>query len=173
MLFRQSMMDELMVHPDLVRGAAVIYSMWTSYLDRSPQRLDQWCKQNGVDFEIVHTSGHADPTTLKRLVTALTPTTVIPIHTEHPEHYASFSPSVKNAQRGLEIWMCTLGAGIVPKCRDDVRLIWSYLVGSMSSLPVAIQELRSIERRTTEMTGQASTEMFGNITTEQWMEFCR
>ena len=74
--------------------------------------------------------------------------------------------------------MCTLGAGIVPKCRDDVRLIWSYLVGSylvgsMSSLPVAIRELGSIERRTTEMAGQGSTEMFGNITPEQWMEFCR
>jgi hypothetical protein len=93
---------------------------------------------------------------------------------EGPSELPQFAiDHAKNAQRGLEIWMCTLGAGIVPKCRDDVRLIWSYLVGSMSSLPVAIQELRSIERRTTEMTGQASTEMFGNITTEQWMEFCR
>jgi hypothetical protein len=93
---------------------------------------------------------------------------------EGPTEIPEFSVKhAKNVQRSVEIWMCTLGAGIVPGRRDDVCLIWSYLVGSMSSLPVAIQELRSIERRTAEMTGMPNTEMFGDITTEQWVEFCR
>jgi hypothetical protein len=66
--------------------------------------------------------------------------------------------------------MCTLGAAIAPNRCEDVRLIWSYLMGSMGNLPVAIRELRSIERRTAEMTGTPDAEMFGNITPEQWME---
>lgn len=92
---------------------------------------------------------------------------------EGPTEIPEFSVKhAKNIQRSIEIWMCTLGAGIAPNRCEDVRSIWSYLVGSMSSLPVAIRELRSIERRTAEMTGMPDAEMFGNITPEQWMEFC-
>jgi hypothetical protein len=90
--------------------------------------------------------------------------------TEIPEFAVKHA---KNVQRSIEVWMCTLGAGIAPNRCEDVRLIWSYLMGSMGNLPVAIRELRSIERRTAEMTGMPDAEMFDDITPEQWMEFCR
>ena len=89
--------------------------------------------------------------------------------TEIPEFAVKHA---KNVQRSIEVWMCTLGAGIAPNRCEDVRLIWSYLMGSMGNLPVAIRELRSIERRTAEITGTPDAEMFDDITPEQWMEFC-
>jgi hypothetical protein len=78
----------------------------------------------------------------------------------------------KNTQRGMEIWMCTLGAGIAPDRRGDVQLIWSYLMKSMRSLPIAIEELRSVERRTAEMTGVPDGQLF-SINSKEWLELCR
>ncbi len=47
----------------------------------------------------------------------------------------------KDAARGLEIWLCTLGAGIVPDRRDEVREIWDLLQGSMNTAPDAVVSL--------------------------------
>ena len=35
-------------------------------------------------MEIVHTSGHASPADLRRLLTALAPRCYTPVHTQHP-----------------------------------------------------------------------------------------
>ena len=64
----------------------VIYAMWTGYLD------DRAKNQALVDFlspyrqRVLHTSGHASPSDLKRLYAAVNPKHgLIPIHTEAPE----------------------------------------------------------------------------------------
>jgi hypothetical protein len=121
-----------------------------------------------AEFEDVQRSVREDSAAIRRNFSS------IGIRTTGPTEVPEFSVKhAKNVQRSIEIWMCTLGAGIVPARRDDVRLIWRYLVGSISSLPVAIQELRLIESRTAEMTRMPDAKMFGDIKPEQWMEFCR
>ena len=73
--------------------------------------------------------------------------------------------------RGVEVWMCTLGAGIIPDSREDVVLIWSYLASSFSHVEQAIRNLRCIEKRTREATGAACA-MLPPIPDEEWKEFC-
>jgi|EndMetStandDraft_9_1072997.scaffolds.fasta_scaffold00873_2 hypothetical protein len=72
---------------------------------------------------------------------------------------------------GVEVWMCTLGAGITPHNREDVVLIWSYLASSFSHVDHAIRNLRDIEKRTREMTG-AVGEMLPPIPDMEWKEHC-
>jgi hypothetical protein len=76
----------------------------------------------------------------------------------------------KNAGRSLEVWMATIGVGVCPERRDDVRLIWSYLNGSRDQLPDAISSLRKIEEKTAVMTG-SSADMF-NLRNEEWLDIC-
>ncbi|PCJ60345.1 MAG: hypothetical protein COA65_03710 [Rhodospirillaceae bacterium] len=79
---------------------------------------------------------------------------------------------VKNTSRGLEVWMCTLGAGIAVDRRDDIRDIWKYLSASRSHLEQAILGLRQVEKVTEEMTGMPSAGMFGNFDIEKWIAAC-
>jgi hypothetical protein len=76
----------------------------------------------------------------------------------------------KITERGVEVWMCTVGAGISPHLRDEVRQIWAYLVDARGHVELAIEKLRDIERRTCEMTGAAG--MFPPMSDEQWEDLC-
>jgi hypothetical protein len=81
--------------------------------------------------------------------------------------------SIKHAKatgRGLEIWMCTIGAAIAPERRDDVRLIWKMLVDSTDHVPKALEGLEILERQTQEMTGTHGA-MF-SIGKPEWIELC-
>jgi ribonuclease J len=74
----------------LLNGGAVIWSMWDGYLDQlSGQRLKTALQSANVPLIQHHTSGHATPADLVRLVGALRPDAVVPIHTEAPDAYAS------------------------------------------------------------------------------------
>lgn len=66
----------------------VIYSMWSGYLEEPKHRLVKEHPQ--VDFREIHTSGHAVREDLRRMVDALRPRHLIPVHTEYPEAYADF-----------------------------------------------------------------------------------
>jgi hypothetical protein len=76
-----------------------------------------------------------------------------------------------NTNRSLEVWMCTLGSGISPDKRDEVREIWKMLLDSKDFLPEAIQSIRDIERQTSEMTGQDAN-MFDGMDEELWIQSC-
>ena len=79
-----------LVREGLLTGGAVIWSMWDGYLDQpSGQRLRTVLKSADVPLIQHHTSGHATPADLARLVHALKPDAVVPIHTEAPETYAT------------------------------------------------------------------------------------
>lgn len=78
----------------------------------------------------------------------------------------------KNAARGLEVWMCTVGAGITPDRRDDVREIWHYLSGSFDSVGEAISGLRATELKTAELTGVPEAGIFSDIEQDEWVEAC-
>jgi hypothetical protein len=75
------------------------------------------------------------------------------------------------ATRGVEVWMCTLGAGIVPDSHEDVVLIWSYLASSFSNIEQAIRNLRYIEKRMYEATGTSDT-MLPSMPDEEWKKLC-
>ncbi len=75
----------------------------------------------------------------------------------------------KNTARGLEVWMCTLGAGICPNRREDVREIWSHLAGSSDHLPVAIHNIKDVERKTGEMTGAGP---IFSLSYSEWFGLC-
>lgn len=76
-------------------GGRLIYSMWPGYLERGSPNLRDWCADNGVAFDILHTSGHASRDDLARVVQALKPNTVLPIHTVAPEKYGDFGLPVE------------------------------------------------------------------------------
>jgi ribonuclease J len=73
----------------LTSAARVLWSMWDGYLAQpSGQRLRSDLAAAQIVFESLHTSGHASVGDLRRLVTALSPTQVVPIHTEAPQRFA-------------------------------------------------------------------------------------
>jgi ribonuclease J len=85
------------VQPDLERylhkytEGCFIYSMWEGYINRPGKTKDfldfiaaKGMPINDKDF---HTSGHADLAGLKRMVDAVRPKNLVPIHTFESEKY--------------------------------------------------------------------------------------
>ena len=75
----------------------------------------------------------------------------------------------KNANRGIEIWMCTVGAGIVPDRRDEVRQIWAMLSQGVSVAPEAMRRLEEIAKLTENATGAKASGMFEELAPDQWL----
>ena len=100
MLCRASMLRKLANTGNLA-GAEVIYSMWDGYLKDG--RLQAQLDALNIPLSKIHTSGHADTPTLKRLVAALQPKAVTPIHSEHPELFDTLFPNVEARMDG-EWW---------------------------------------------------------------------
>ena len=82
-----------MYEPDKIQ---YIYSLWNGYLKKSSY-LDPLKSQHIH----IHTSGHAYIKDLQEFVNKLSPKTIIPIHTEHPEKYAQlYSADIKMLNDG-------------------------------------------------------------------------
>jgi hypothetical protein len=79
---------------------------------------------------------------------------------------------MKETNRGLEVLMCTVGAGIVPERRDEVRAIWEMLVGSKQHLLAAFAHLREVEEKSSRLTG-AESDTFGLIEDAAWLQACQ
>lgn len=104
LLFVRPSMHGDLEHIQGVAGSALIYSQWEGYLEKdNTRRLLNTCKSLGISIQSLHTSGHADLATLKRLVEMLQPKRIIPIHTLEPEKYAQcfgdIAQSVAQGQR--------------------------------------------------------------------------
>jgi ribonuclease J len=70
----------------LTSSSAVIWSLWDGYLvEPSGRRLVDSLAPVGLELVHHHTSGHASCADLQRLVDALRPDRVVPIHTEHAD----------------------------------------------------------------------------------------
>lgn len=79
-----------LIRGGLLTGGAVVWSMWDGYLEEpSGQRLQKVLQSANVPLIQHHTSGHATPADLVRLVEAMKPDVVVPIHTEALDVYAS------------------------------------------------------------------------------------
>ena len=82
-------------------GAAYIYSQWDGYWDQgSYDETKGWLERHSIPKHGIHTSGHASPVDLKRLVAAVNPRRVVPIHSFMPERYPELFPNVETHQDG-------------------------------------------------------------------------
>jgi len=101
MLVRPGFLYDLKRFIDL-DGAVWIYSMWRGYFEQSKplRNLKRYLEDKGVGFEYLHTSGHAKLADMTRLVKALDPEIVIPIHSFHPEKYKDHFPKVRLVDDG-------------------------------------------------------------------------
>jgi len=87
MMVRSSMLKDLDLLKN-IEGATFIYSLWEGYLqDESMKKMMQFIKKKQMNFYQVHTSGHAEINTLKKVVKKLKPKQILPIHTFHPDKY--------------------------------------------------------------------------------------
>jgi len=67
-------------------NGVLVYSFWSGYKETDDMKhfLSE-CEQLGLEIVTLHTSGHADYESIKKLVEAVNPGEIIPIHTEAPE----------------------------------------------------------------------------------------
>jgi ribonuclease J len=78
-----------------LRDGVIVWSLWAGYLaEPSGRRFAAHANAYGVPLVHHHTSGHAPLRDLKRLVAALRPARVVPIHTEGAHEYARHFPGV-------------------------------------------------------------------------------
>ena len=71
-----------------IDGGNLIYSMWDGYLQKqTTKQFIDYLKNRGFSICQTHTSGHADLDTLKKMVNAVDPKTLVPIHTFNSSDY--------------------------------------------------------------------------------------
>jgi ribonuclease J len=99
MMFRSSMTQEF-EGLGCLKDGKLIYSQWPGYLDRDRMNIRAWCAQQELDFEILHTSGHADVKTLVELARSVAAKRVIPIHTDSPERLTELIPDATPVHDG-------------------------------------------------------------------------
>ncbi|MEA3495551.1 MAG: MBL fold metallo-hydrolase [Bacteroidota bacterium] len=81
MVVRPSMQKDL-EHINGIDGGNLIYSMWEGYLKKSAtMKFVDYLKNRKFTLKKIHTSGHADTKTLKKMVEAIKPKNIVPIHT--------------------------------------------------------------------------------------------
>lgn len=82
-----------------IEGATLIYSLWEGYMDDGPTRkFLNFVEKKGMEMVRIHTSGHASVGSLKKVVDAIRPKALIPIHTFHPDAYKNLFPDVNVLQ---------------------------------------------------------------------------
>jgi ribonuclease J len=89
---------------ECLSGATYIYSQWEGYWERGAyEMVKDWLQRHGIPKYSIHTSGHASPAELKKLVTKINPGKVIPIHSFFPDKYPELFPNVEAHNDG-EWW---------------------------------------------------------------------
>lgn len=90
MCVRSSMLGYMKSLAELVPfgSGLLVYSMWNGY-KKLPEvkAFLEGCENLGLELVDLHTSGHADPDTIKLLVNRTHPGEIIPVHTENPDWF--------------------------------------------------------------------------------------
>ena len=79
--------------------ATFIYSMWAGYLKKDDYYTG-FCDKYQLRLEKVHVSGHAYRDALQRLVNALNPDVLIPIHTLSADKFSGYFDNVMQLDDG-------------------------------------------------------------------------
>jgi ribonuclease J len=77
---------------DTPERTKIIYSMWEGYLT---DEFKRFCRDKNIEIEQVHTSGHAILNDLQRFAKALSPKSLVAIHTFEAARYSEFFENVK------------------------------------------------------------------------------
>ncbi|MEI6454800.1 MAG: MBL fold metallo-hydrolase [bacterium] len=94
MIVRPSMQKDIHYLKN-IEGGRFIYSMWEGYLQEDKTRVFvDYLASRGLSIHNLHTSGHADEETLKRMVDAIRPKSLVPIHTFNGAAYQKIFPDV-------------------------------------------------------------------------------
>lgn len=73
-----------------IDGGNLVYSMWEGYRKKdNTKKFLEYFESRGFSIHSIHTSGHADINTLKQMVDAIKPKTIIPIHTFNAGDYVN------------------------------------------------------------------------------------
>ena len=87
MIVRPSMLKDLSYLKKL-EGGMFIYSMWNGYKqEKTTKEFIEFLLAKGMSEKQIHTSGHADRDSLKRMVEILRPKNLVPIHTFESDEY--------------------------------------------------------------------------------------
>lgn len=71
-------------------GGLLVYSMWSGYQQQpAMSSFIKECEDMGLRLVSLHTSGHADPDTIRALIEKVQPTEIIPIHTKNAGWFES------------------------------------------------------------------------------------
>ncbi|MBI4348097.1 MAG: MBL fold metallo-hydrolase [Elusimicrobia bacterium] len=83
-------------------GAVLIYSQYQGYRrEPSFRKVSEFLTVNGIGLESAHTSGHAPGRDLARLVKAIAPRELVPIHTFHPGSYDELWHTIRRLEDGF------------------------------------------------------------------------
>ena len=87
MIVRPSMQKDL-ENINKIEGGNFIYSMWEGYLQKSDtMKFVDYLTKRKFTLHKIHTSGHADTKTLKKMIEAIRPKNIVPIHTFEGDKY--------------------------------------------------------------------------------------
>lgn len=108
MLFRSAMLADLdALEQSIWTNARAFWSQWDGYLkdEESPgAKLLAALTERGVGVEVIHTSGHASITDLQRLVVAVQPRALVPVHTFAGDRFAELFGSNVTRRYDGEWW---------------------------------------------------------------------
>ncbi len=77
------------------KDGILIYSFWSGYRENDDMKefLSE-CEKMGLFIETLHTSGHADENTIRRLIERVKPTVIIPVHTENAQRFEEIASDI-------------------------------------------------------------------------------
>ncbi len=69
-------------------NGVLLYSLWEGYKENEDMATFlAFMQKKGVKVDSLHTSGHADSSTIDALIRKVQPTAIIPVHTEHSDWF--------------------------------------------------------------------------------------
>jgi ribonuclease J len=93
MCIRQSMKNYLIKLNELVsfEDGVLFYSMWNGYMEQPEMKLFlEFMIGKGLKLHKLHTSGHADSSTIDKLIKYVNPKYIIPVHTENAKWFERY-----------------------------------------------------------------------------------
>lgn len=84
-----------------LQNGMFVYSLWKGYRDSDYQKeFEDYLDRLGFVADVLHTSGHATVSDIRRVITELEPKKIIPIHTMAPEAFIGLSENVTLKEDG-------------------------------------------------------------------------
>jgi len=106
---RPSVQEDLERYLRNYTGGCFIYSMYAGYKDQPGKTKDfvDFIASKGIPIKYIHTSGHADLDSLKKMVAIVKPKHIVPIHTfeskRYPELFNGTDVAIINDKEEVEV----------------------------------------------------------------------